>query len=935
MKKDRDIVDVIRAIAAGSTVDWESADATTADAPTKSVLDELRVIARIAEVHGGSRSDAAALDDAGEGALQSWGPLTVLEQIGRGAYGDVYRAWDSRLDRDVALKLLRQNVGLATSDAPAIEEGRLLARVRHPNVVTVYGADRIDNRVGIWMEFVNGKPLDHIVRETGRLSAAAVAAIGLEVCRGVAAVHRAGLVHRDIKASNVMRQEDGRIVLMDFGTGRASDAAHTTSILGTPLYLAPEVLAGEPATYASDLYSIGVLLYFLLTGSFPVAGTTLADVRHAHRVGHSAATRSTRPTVPRRLAAIIDRAIDPVPSARFPDATAMERALRAYQTAPRRYGLLTAASLLLAIMAVTSWTVGRTAVRNTGGGGGTAAALSVRQIDWPFSWLFVGAPSGDGNWLPYIDARTGNVAILDLRTGATQLVTDDADWNQNRYATASRFSPDARTLAYSWYRADGNAADVRLLEMTTGRRRTVFHAEDVEDVPLVEWSHDGSTLLLRVEAKDGTVRMELVSVSDGTRRVLKPSWPRVSAAAAVFTPDDRFVVYDEPEAAGSSRDLRIIDVVSGHDALLLGGPTDDAEPMWAGAGVLFTSNRSEKRGLWRASLGDSRTAEEPTLVSDQLAIGFWPIGMTDGGSLFYAAAEGVSSVYVAEVSPGGEVATPAQLSASNEPALTPEWSPDGRTVAWVAPSRTSAPGAALRLRDLRTGSDRNLSMPFVIGQNPRWSPDGTRMLIRGAENGVAALRLVDIETGQLITSYLAGRQFGDVEWSADGTGAFFIDFDQRFIARLDIGSGAERIVYRLPDKQAFNRGIALSPDGETIAFHTFEGDTNALITIPAKGGTARTVYVVPRQHRVMLQEWTGDGRHLLFVRSRAIAGAGPSQEWQLWSIGISDRTLHYLDLSMPSLGAVRPDPDGRRIALSSSNAANRLRVLDNVLSATQ
>jgi Tol biopolymer transport system component len=324
------------------------------------------------------------------------------------------------------------------------------------------------------------------------------------------------------------------------------------------------------------------------------------------------------------------------------------------------------------------------------------------------------------------------------------------------------------------------------------------------------------------------------------------------------------------------------------------------------------------------------------MVSDQLAIGFWPVGVTNAGSLFYAAAEGVATVYVADVvGAASDVATPARLSAANEPALTPEWSPDGRTVAWVARSRaTGPPGTTLRLRDVDTGRERTIPTSFVIGQSPRWSPDGTRLLIRGSENGVDALRLVDVDTGRLVQTYLAGRQFGDVEWSADGTAAFFVDFKQRLIGKLNIGSGDERIVYRLPGKQQFNRGIALSPDGATIAFHSFEGDSSAIMSVPARGGTPRTLYVVPPQHRVIVQEWTRDGRNVLFVRSRAIAGAGPSQEWQLWSLGAADGALHYLDLSMPSLGAVRPSPDGRRLVLSSSNAANRLRVLDNVFTAT-
>ena len=144
----------------------------------------------------------------------------MLERVGEGAFGEVYRAWDTRLDREVALKLLRRQDWSHAGDASAvIDEGRMLAQVRHPNVVTVHGADRIAGRVGLWMEFIHGRTLEQLLHERGPFGAGEATLIGLDVCRALSAVHRAGLLHRDIKAQNVMREDGGRIVLMDFGTG--------------------------------------------------------------------------------------------------------------------------------------------------------------------------------------------------------------------------------------------------------------------------------------------------------------------------------------------------------------------------------------------------------------------------------------------------------------------------------------------------------------------------------------------------------------------------------------------------------------------------------------------------------------------------------------------------------------------------------------------
>ena len=130
----------------------------------------------------------------------------------------------------------------------------------------------------------------------------------------MSAVHAAGLLHRDIKTHNVMRAEDGRIVLMDFGTGRDLEDDAGSDLAGTPLYLAPEVLQGQQATVRSDIYSLGVLLYHLVTGSYPVHARTLREVRRAHERGERTAVRTARRDVPPKLARVIERAIASVPS---------------------------------------------------------------------------------------------------------------------------------------------------------------------------------------------------------------------------------------------------------------------------------------------------------------------------------------------------------------------------------------------------------------------------------------------------------------------------------------------------------------------------------------------------------------------------------------------------------------------------------------------
>jgi tRNA A-37 threonylcarbamoyl transferase component Bud32/tetratricopeptide (TPR) repeat protein len=376
------LADMLRAIAEGKGVQANTADATPADESTASLIEELKVLGRIAEVHGSGRREAETGSSDDE-PLSSWGPLTILERVGRGSYGDVYRAFDTRLDREVALKLLRRR---ATADGPhIIEEGRLLARVRHPNAITVHGADCIDGRTGIWMEFIEGRTLDEELQARGPLPATEVAALGIDICRALDAVHKAGVVHRDIKAQNVMREATGRTVLMDFGSGFSETSGDP--IGGTPLYLAPEVLAGGAATVRSDVYAVGVLLYHLVTGRFPVEGATLTDVRMRHRDSRRVALHAARRDVPRRLGAAIERAIAVDPSERYPSAMAFEAALvRATKRTLPKAAALAGGLAAIAILSFAAWK----ALRPTG--------IPFQARDWVLVTAFEnqsgGAPDG-------------------------------------------------------------------------------------------------------------------------------------------------------------------------------------------------------------------------------------------------------------------------------------------------------------------------------------------------------------------------------------------------------------------------------------------------------------------------------------------------------------------------------------------------------------
>lgn len=348
-------------IADGEEVDWASLAADT----DTSIAEELALVAQIAAGHRQLHQLLPVTPDTPKHLVPDrarWGHLDLLNIVGRGSYGTVYRAWDTRLERLVALKLFH---GVANPDK-VMEEGRMVARVRHENVVAIYGADVIDGVAGIWMELVHGRTLDAIVNANGPLSARDAAAVGVDIAKALAAVHAAGLLHCDVKAQNVVQEAGGRVVLMDFGAGRLApemrDEDQIVDVAGTPRYMAPELFyPGASATRAADIYSFGVLIYFLVTGKYPVAGTTLSELRHAHETHAFRALRDLNPGLPAALVDAVSQATDRDPERR-PESAAIVQGMLATvaaqpQTPPRAAitSWWLAAPVVAIVLALAAW----------------------------------------------------------------------------------------------------------------------------------------------------------------------------------------------------------------------------------------------------------------------------------------------------------------------------------------------------------------------------------------------------------------------------------------------------------------------------------------------------------------------------------------------------------------------------------------------------
>jgi serine/threonine-protein kinase len=313
----------------------------------------------------------------------------IAGKIGAGGMGVVWRAVDTKLDRDVALKFLPHD---AMADAIRrerfIREARAASALNHPNIVTIYEINSFEGADFIAMELVRGQSLLDLVRGHRRVAPAQAVAYGIQIAEGLAKAHRAGIVHRDIKPANIMVSDEGLVKILDFGLAKLSDAAPQTGsgdetqtmvpqltkagvASGTVGYMAPEQLSGDAVDARADIFSAGVVLYELVCGARPFRGASHAEIFRAVLAAEPPPIGSLAPNVPAPLVQVVSRCLEKSPEARYANASELKEALRAVEieltrteerpvvttpiapvtSAPKRWRIVTGIAAVLALAA--------------------------------------------------------------------------------------------------------------------------------------------------------------------------------------------------------------------------------------------------------------------------------------------------------------------------------------------------------------------------------------------------------------------------------------------------------------------------------------------------------------------------------------------------------------------------------------------------------
>jgi serine/threonine protein kinase len=948
---DHPLTALAEAVADRQVIDWNQVDVSAFDPLQRTRLEALRAVSAIADCLGTASLSSfetglsAAANAADAGALARWGGLTIREHVGRGRFGDVFRAWDPTIERDVALKLLREPIEDEPGGPIVIHEARLMARVRHPNVATIYGAARHDGRTGLWMEFIEGRTLQAEVRASGPMPADDAIRTGIDLCRALGAVHGAGLVHRDVKAQNVLRDRTGRVVLGDFGTGvELDESAADAPLAGTPLYVAPELWQGAPATVASDLYSLGALLFYLVTGRFPIEGRSTGEIKRAHETGTHSRVTDLRPELPTAFAAVIERALSADPRARYTTAAEMEAALAAIVAPPlapkggnpglRRVAAVAGAALLV-----------------LGGIGFTLTPLGDRlRSAWPSAAdrrraeprdttrrlskvpapdaQFWGRPGPDARWFSFVD-MSGDLGLFDVTSGQTRILTDRKTTGGSAFES-STFSPDGARIAYAWENAEG-VRELRIIDVNTLVSQVIWHAADEIPHP-VDWSQGRDRLLVLFARQDGRRRLGVISSSGADLTELTAV--RAGLTAARLSRDGERVVFDDLQAPDDpERDVFMLNV-SQPTAVrkVVATARDEFAPLWADDGkrLVFISDRTGEPSVWSVDV-ERDTVGQPAILHRNIGR-ILPNGLGRDGTLYYTLQVGVADIYEATLDPGpGPGALRARPLAAAEVGakVNSQWSSGGKLVYVALPLGNSGPHIR-RLAIVDPGAPpRLLNLPLSYYLIPRWSPDGRTILLKGIDlEGRHGLFLVDTMSGTMRTATLcAPEEIGPFQWGADSRTILYTRQRVGLFAR-DITTGLERKVFDFASEGinglVASPGFRVSRDGRSIAYTaTRRNAANQNETVlRVKHGTSASLDLV--LGRASVQDWTPSG-DVVFTR--------PEKDRlnSAWRVPSTGGPAVSLDLSMLGLRNLSVDRDGRRVTFTAGYPGSDVWALANFL----
>jgi serine/threonine protein kinase/Tol biopolymer transport system component len=713
------------------------------------------------------------------------------------------------------------------------------------------------------------------------------------VADGLHYAHGEGVIHRDIKPSNLMLQKDGQLRILDFGLARLEGQESLTltgDFLGTVLYVSPEqaMVRRVQVDHRTDIYSLGATMYEMLSWRPPFEGKSAQDTLGQIIFRDPQPLRRANARVPRDLETIVLKCLRKDPKDRYATAEALAGDLRSFSRgepiAARPQGPWEKTLRR-------AWRH-RVKIAVAGGFLGLLVALGLsllpgpRGKDGPALRLVWDAPttveihevSPDGRHVSFTD-EDGALAIRDLTTGVNRRLTHDEP--SKEFAGWSAFSPDGQELACRWHR--GNQVEYRISGLDGSHRLLYPNPEQHTLTGPYGWSPQGQILFYRRSDEENT-EIVVVSVADGSARVLK-TWPTLRRSAnMIFSPDGRYIAYGAPSASGVSFDTHLLTVDDGHDTPLIQDSSFDCPSAWApdGKRLIILSDRRGVSDLWILDIVNGAPRGELELLKTNVEIPSTVI-MTQDGAYYYATQTKLRRVHVARLRPDGSRADPEALETIGRGANThhPRWSPDGEHIVYVS---DRVVGSHLRpvlyVRALATGDEREFALPLSAVVNLQWSPDGNSILVDGRDlKDRWGVFLVDSET-QAMTALaeptVVRRGVRWERWALDGKAVVYNKSTrsagdqsaQLQIIRQDVDTGREAIIATGAGRAFY---FPVSPDGQHLVYYNIFRPNKHLTLQPIAGGEGRALLRCPEPGYFGPCIWTPDSQEVILSRVRGAA----------------------------------------------------------------
>ncbi len=843
----------------------------------------------------------------------------VLDRLGAGGMGEVYLAEDTKLHRNVAIKVLLED---AAEDPARRErfgrEARAIAALSHPNIVTIHSVEEDAGRLFLTMEYVDGKPLTDVIPRGG-LSLDKLLAIAIPLADAVAAAHERGIVHRDLKPANVMVAADGRVKVLDFGLARlreddAQQAATMTAqitgegrILGTAAYMSPEQAEGRVVDARSDLFSLGILLFEMATGERPFTGDTTMSVISAILKDSPRSISAIRPDVPRELARIIKRALQKDPEQRYQTAKDLRNDLQLLKAEfdsgelaaaapgaarPRRrpVGLRRAVGAATLVLAVLAATFGYRAWRPAPATSRPFERFDVRKLTTDGD-VGTCAISPDGTYVAYsmFDKDGQTLRMRQLATGAETVIVP----RQSVVYVGLTFSPDSQYLFYVTASESPGELYAYFISPVRGR---LFRVPSLGGSPtglidnvygMVGLSPDGKrAAFYRVDAR-GRVALVTSNVDGSDAKVLATrEQPRQFVATGpAWSPDGRTIAAPFDGDQGAS-----ISTLSADDGKETAPPIHALWGMiqqvaWApdGSGVFLAAAHQSSNWMfqiWFASYPDG-TARRVTNDANN----YFGVSVShDARSLVVLDSEWPTRLWIGAP---GHPAGFSQVGSPGDGFFGVTWSPDGRLLFGTRDFDIGVCDADGANRRILTVDQHNNRFPAATRDGRHiffrsWRDFATLPLWRMNRDGGDVRAVTELPGGERPTVSPDGKWVFHVSWDSGG---------RTRIWKVSADGGKSELV---TDQVSM---VAVSPDGRLLAGpHKTPGAPDRVVVLSFDGTNEIASFdAPPGVTGIGTVRWTSGGQSLLYsgtangvsnVWSQHLRGGPPAR--------ITDFTEQYI-----------------------------------------